>query len=254
MNLNKLREIIWGGITGMLLLSGTYIGLIIATAYAGNLLPASGSIIQKFFGMNKWTFEEIHTVFIIAASVGVIVGIIAGWRCPQVCQKLFVPAAVIGIPAILVGWFFYAYAIRVEVPHKIKLADCTNSPVKIHLETPKGRKYFLTLNTPKAQTVTNGGSASPYAFTGYIQITKGNVVIADIPIESDKTSVNLIQNADGSCEYQLPAFSRDTNAPSLSRFIQAGGDYDFEVKLNPAPPTASSIWLHWLQTAKDREN
>lgn len=236
MNNNRFKEIVWGGITGMLLFSGIYIGLIIATAYAGSLLPASGSNIQKFFSVKKWTFEGIHTAFIITASIGVLSGVIAGWRCPQASQKLFVPAAVIGIPAILVGWFLYAYAIRVSVPYRIKLTDCTNSIINLHVKIPKGHAYHLELNTPDVHGKPDGTVTSSYKFSGEICISNNAVLISEFPISSDTAWLTA------SC-FVLKG----------GELIQAQKDYDIQIILDPLPLPPSSVWLYCLQSRMDMQ-
>lgn len=168
-------------------------------------------------------------------------------------QKNLFPVGVMAISLIVGAWFFHAYVIRIEIPKKIKLADCTNSPVKIYLKAPAGRKYFLVLDTPQIEVATNGKLISSYTFSGRIRIAKDNKVIADMPIASDHALLTMLNNADSPYGYELTGFSEDTNMPSLSGLVQARANYDLEINFNPTPPPSSSIWLHWLQTAKDQK-
>ena len=218
MNNNRFKEIIWGGMTGVLLFSGIYAGLIIATSYIGNLLPASGPSIQKFFGLNNWTFAGIHTAFIIVASVGVIVGAMAGWRCPKLSQKWFAPASMIGIPAILFGWFLYTYASHVETPRSMKFIECTNRTIKVALKVPKGRHHYLVFVMPPDST---------NIILGRVSISNGMSTITNFPIGSAQAKVR--------CD-----------------FLRAQTNCDIEITFEQQPPPSTSIWLHWLQAYKDR--
>ena len=247
MHKTKLKETIWGGIAGMLLFSGVYIILVFAISYAARILPANGLTLQKFFCMNKWTFQGIHAGFIVVVGVGVTSGAIVGWQCSRVTQKWFVPAAMLGIPAILVGWFLYTYAIRVSIPENMKLADCTNNIVNVHLKVPKGHAYHLELRMPEIHAMPNGVVASTYKFTGRVRISSEASLITDFPIGSDRAWLT----ADG---FVLTGVgSQSTNVPALSQFFQAQKGYHIEITLNPAPPPSTSLWLYWLQSRIDTE-
>jgi len=249
-HINKFKEMIWGGITGALLFTGIYIVLIIATSYAGNLLPASGPSIQKFFGMDKWTFEGIYKVFIIVAGVGVVSGVLVGWRCPQMTQKIFTPAACLGVPALLVGWFLYGYSTHIETPRSMKLTNCTNGIIEFSFRVPKGRSYNFVLATPGVGMVLN----PPYTFSGDIQIMGETNLPIDFPIGSELAQQCNWLERDGIPYSFALTGSRNTNCPSLDRLIHGAKDYHVKIVFSQPPPPSTSFWLHWLQAYKDKDD
>jgi len=95
-----------GGLTGALVLASVYVLVLIAISYVPMLLPYSGSSIQKFADMDKWTFDGIEEGFYAAA----IFGFISGVGFPQKIRKWF-PPIILGIPIILLlfGCFLYNF-------------------------------------------------------------------------------------------------------------------------------------------------
>jgi hypothetical protein len=138
-------------------------------------------------------------------------------------------------------------ALNTLIPHSIKLVDCTNSILKVHLKVPKGRGYNLVLGMPGSEMA----EKFPYKFSGRIQIIEDKSSIIDFPIGSE-----LIQSCNwlnGESGFILTGF-RNTNCPALSQFIHPQKDYDIEIDFDQSPPPSTSIWLFWLQAYKDKEN
>ncbi|MGH7977044.1 MAG: hypothetical protein ACREDS_01810 [Limisphaerales bacterium] len=167
--------------------------------------------------------------------IGFLLGAIAGWRHLQIIQNWFVPIASFGVIGVLFAWFLHTYASYVEVPQKIKLADCTNSVTNIHFKVPKGHDYFIQMDVPGMQQMPNGTVISSYKFSGNIHISDGTAMVTDFPISSEKAwSI--------SSGFVITGISpQNTNAPSLNQLIQAQKVYDLKIELNPPPPPSSSI-------------
>lgn len=214
----------------MLLFSGVYAILVFAISYAARILPANGLALQKFFCINKWTFQGIYAGFIFAVGVGVISGAIIGWRYSRVTQKWFVPAAMLGIPTILVGWFLYTYAIRVSVPHSVKLMDCTNTNMLIRFTAPIGHGYHLEFKMPTSELVwqhdNKHGTYLGANLSGRVKISEGANVVTNLSITSGKSEGWI--------------------------YLHKKANYDFEITFDQMPPPSTSVWLCWLQTARER--
>ena len=231
--------IIKSGIVGALALPGICIILIIVANLMSAALPFIAYPIAKL--QTKYTLEEL---LITSGSIGFVLGMTVRRRLP-VIHKGIVPLVIAAVPLIIGAWLLNAYAIRVSIPRHMKLADCTNSVVKFHLNVPKGYDYTLGLNTSGVQQMPNGTLTSSYKFSGHIRIASGAVFITDFPFDSDRTL--LIASG-----FILTGIKgQSTNLPTLSGFIQAQRAYDIEITFDPPPPRSSSIWLHWLQTIKD---
>ena len=162
-------------------------------------------------------------------------------------MKTFTKLALMVIPLIIGAWLLHVYAIRVAIPRELKLADCTNNPLSFRLEVPKGREYYLMLSLPNVRQEPNGTPISPFAFSGRIQISNEVSLVASLPIDSS----NALLETKG---FILTGVFRHTNTPSLTQYVKADENYNVEITLNPPPPPASAIWLHWLQTAKNKKD
>jgi hypothetical protein len=237
--LNEIILIVKSGITGALALTGICIILFLLGFTART--PFVSYLYSKTLA--KCSIEGL---FIATGGFGFILGLIGRRRLP-IIQKGIALMAVVAIPLIIGAWLLNAYAIRVSVPHAVKLLNCTNSVVKIHLKVPKGHAYHLELNTPGVQAMPNGTVTSSYKFSGHIRISNGVSLVADFPIGYDKAWLT------GSCFVLTGVSFQNTNVPMLSQFIQAQKSYDIEITFDPSPPPSSSIWLYWLQSAKDRD-
>lgn len=236
---SKLKEffsIVKSGVTGALALTGICIILfLIGFAYRGQFIS---HLYQKTFARCS-----LEGLFITTSSLGFILGIIARRRLTRKNEIILI--AVFSVPLIIGAWLLHTVADSVSVPHSIKLLDCTNSVMNLHLVVPKGHAYHLELITPAIQAAPNGTVTCSYKFSGYIRISNGTNLIADFPIGSDKAWLTA------SCFVLTDAGLQNTNASSLSQFIQAQKDYDIQIILNPPAPPSSSIWLYCLQNRKD---
>jgi hypothetical protein len=236
--LNEMFAIIKSGICGALALTGVCIILIVAA----NIIRVPFVAFLYAKSVAKCSPQGL---FIATSALGFILGLIVRRRIP-IIQKGIAPMSVAAIPLIVGAWMLNAYAIRVSVPHTMKLLDCTNSVMNIHLKVPQGHGYRLDLITSDVQSTPNGSVTSSYKFSGRIRISSGASLIADFPIASDKawvTGSDFVLTGDG---------FQSTKVPTLSQFIQAQKGYDIEITFDPPPPPSSSIWLYWLQSAKDR--
>jgi hypothetical protein len=238
---SKFKEmflILKSGIIGALALTGICIFLfLIGFAVRGEFISY---FYQKTFA--RCSFEGL---LIATSGLGFVLGMIARRRLTLKSEIILI--ATFSVPLIIGAWLLHAYAIRVAIPHTMKLADCSNSVVNIRLKVPQGHGYCLDLITPEIQAMPNGTVISSCKFSGRVRISNGTSLVADFPIGSDKSWLT------GS-EFVLTGVGlQNTNVPPLSQFIQAQRDYDIEITFDSSPPPSSSIWLYWLQSRGDTE-
>lgn len=218
--MKPLKEVAWiiaGGITGAVALIGISVVLVVAVGVIVPIVPYVGHIIERW--AQKWTLEEVYTIFAATGSTGFILGAYAGKRYSHIIRKWFSAAVIGGIPMIFCLWLLYGYASHVEIPRVIKLADCTNSIVKVHLKTPNGRYFNIEVTAP---------SNSPDTLLGNIHISDGASTSIDFPIGSDHVKDQF-------------------------NFFHAQRDYDLEITFDRPPPSSTSVCLHWLQAYTDRD-
>jgi hypothetical protein len=164
-------------------------------------------------------------------------------------QKNWRGIVTITVAAILLFsslWLFNIYIRRIAVPHSEKLADCTNGVTNFRLKVPNGHAYNIFLSLPGIQAKPDGTVVSTYEFSGQMRILKGTSLIADFAIGREQawlTASGFVLTGVG---------LQNTNAPPLSLFIKPQETYDVEIILHPAPPPLSSIWLYYLENARDR--
>ena len=144
----------------------------------------------------------------------------------------------------IVGFQLYYMGIYTEVPRSMKLAECTNNPVKFHLHMPKGNSYYLVLGTAQPEMM----NKVPIQFSGTVRI-EGTATKIEFPVSSDlaTSSGNWLTNAG-------LILTWDANYSSWKQFIQPDKDYNFEITFDKAPPTSTSIWLHWIQTIREKNS
>lgn len=237
---SKFKEffyIIKSGVTGALALTSICIilfavGLVVREPFISRLYSET---------LAKCSFEG---TLIAAMGVGFVLGLVMRRRFP-IIQRGIVLLACAAIPLIAGVWLLNAYAIRVSVPHTVKLLDCTNSVINFHITVPKGHAYHLELNTPEIHAAPNGTVTSSYKFSGHIRISNGATLITDFPIGSDKAWLTASGFVLTGVDFQ------NTSVPQLGQFIQAQKDYDIQITLDPLPPPSSSIWLYCLQSRMD---
>lgn len=146
-------------------------------------------------------------------------------------------------------WWLHEMWMKTEqLPLELKLADCTNNMLHIHLEIPIGHAYQLELKGPGIGVLTRGEWMSSYKFSGHMRVLYHGSLLADVPISSDKAWLT------GSSYVLTGAGIQNTNVPPLSKFIQPNRTYDFEISFEPPPPPASSVWLYWLRSGTDTQN
>lgn len=190
------------------------------------------------------------TVFTVLGAIGFILGLLLRRRFPIIQRGVLPVVIALVILVVSLGWrglLVHKMWMETELPPiNLKLADCTNNVVNIHLKIPPGHNYRLDLETPGVQVPTDGETNSPYKFSGHLRISSNGSLITNLPISSDKAW----QWQSG--WYGLTgAGMQNTNVPPLSKFIQSRKIYDFEISFEPAPPTNASIWLYCLQSVND---
>ena len=147
------------------------------------------------------------------------------------------------------GLFLLTLQRHTVIPRSIKLTDCTNSVLEFDVRIPKGNSYYLVLATPGVGMTLN----SPYIFSGNVHILdKANQPI-DFPIGSELAQQCNWLERDG-IPYSLAITGlKNTNCPLLDNLIHGAKDYHVKIIFNRPPPTSTSIWLHWLQAYKDKD-
>jgi hypothetical protein len=190
------------------------------------------------------------TVFIVLGSIGFILGLLLRRRFPIIQRgvlPLVIASAVLVVALGWRGWLVHKMWMDTELPPvSLKLADCTNSVVNIHLKIPAGHAYQLELKGPRIQFSTGGEWKSSYNFSGHLRISNNGSLLVDLPIGSDKAWLT------GSGYVLTGAGMQNTNVPPLSKFIQSHKNYDFEISFKPPPPPGSSIWLYCTVSVKDQ--
>lgn len=159
------------------------------------------------------------------------------------------------VPAVLVvgaAIFLNDWAGRTEVPRQIKLAECTNAVLSIHLLRPKGHHFNLVLATPSVSDETIGAPyRPPFTFSGRIRVVAPSS--ADLPIISQQSErCNWLQSRGIPVGYIL-TWNLLTNYPRFDKLLLAGGQAHLDVGFEQLPPTNTSLWLTWLQRWKDRD-
>lgn len=218
--ITRLKELAWiiaGGITGAVAFVGLSVVLVLFISGAGAALPYLGHFIEKW--TRQWTLEGPYTVFVAAGCVGFVFGAFVGKRHIHIIRKWFSAAIIGGMPMIFILWLVYACANGVQRPREIKLADCTNSVIRVHIEAPKGHFYRLVFKTPPGST---------NIFSARVNILCDTLVVTNFPIDFNQTEAQC-------------------------SFLHAQTAYDIEIKFDPMPPSSTSVWLHWLQAYKDRD-
>jgi hypothetical protein len=231
---DEFPDIIKSGFVGAFAL----IGLSIILMIAGMRSQIVSSLIEAIFKI----VPSIPWLFIIIGSIGFILGLVLRRRFPIIQNGillLVLAIIVLVLPLGFVAWFVHTASLNMEYPPlSLKLADCTNNMVNIHLEVPSGHDYRLDLKTPE--------TIASYTFTGHLRISSNGALIADLPIGSDKSWLT------GSGYVLTGAGMQNTNVPPLSKFIQSHKSYDFEISFEPPPPPGSSIWFYCLVYGRDQ--
>lgn len=244
MKYKEFINVIKSGSVGAFAFTGIYIILAIASLFTSLWIP----LVTYAFLI---TIPFPKAVFITTGSIGFILGLVLRRRFP-IIQRGVLPLiiALVMLVVPLGCWRLLVHKMWMGVeypPQELKLADCTNNVMNIHLKIPRGHGYQFELLTPGAQTTTpNGSIISSYKFSGRIRILSGTSLVADLPIGPDK--VEFIES--GSI---LTGVSSQNTSVSLGQFLQPRKDYDIKITFDPPPPPSSSIWLYWLQSAKDRD-
>jgi hypothetical protein len=166
----------------------------------------------------NWTIDDINVIFILIGAIGFIVGAYIWYGHSYITYKYCKVTLVCGVPLVLISWMIYSYAINVDVPQRIKLADCTNIVTKVHFIFPKGRYYRFVLDVPPVTT--NKSS-------GHLNIMAGTVLVTNIVLNSDQPEQQ--------CNY-----------------LYGLTNYDLELSFNQSPPPSTSLWLYLFQTCNDR--
>lgn len=237
-SLKEIALVLKSGLVGALVLSGMFIALfLLAFAYRNEFIS------RLYQGtLAKCSFQEL---LLATSSIGFILGMVA--RRHLTLKKEVVLIAVFSIPLLIGAWMLDAVGSRVSIPHSLKLADCTNNAVSIHLKVPKGHAYQLELQMPEIQfSPSNGKSVSLYKFSGRLRILTAGAQLADFSISSDKALLT------GSGYVLTGVGLQNTNVPPLSDFLQSNKSYDFEISFEPTPPPSSSVWLYWREAKIDK--
>lgn len=225
--------IIKSGLVGAFALTGLSIILAIAAARSQTFSSLVDSIEPSI----------LLGLFIIIGGIGFILGVVLRQRFPIIQRGkllLVLVIIVLALPLGFVIWFAHTVSMNIELPPvSLKLADCTNNVVNVHLEIPSGHDYQLNLKTTPEK------SAS-YTFFGHLRISSNGALITNLPISSGKAWPH------GSWFGLAGAGMQNTNVPPLSKFIQSHKSYDFEISFEPPPPPGSSIWFDCLVSGRDQ--
>lgn len=184
--------------------------------------------------------------FAIIGGIGFSLGVVFRRTFPLVQEgnlPLVIAFLVMALPLGFFVWLFLKAPVHLEnSPQALKLADCTAGVVNFHLCIPNGRDFQLELRTPAPAAVPNGKTGGTEAFSGDLRILNNGILEADLPISSGETQLT----PDG---YVVTAIGpQSATARSLAGFLQSGKGFDFELQLNPPPPTNAIVVLQWRGT------
>lgn len=234
----ELLSVIKSGIYGALALNGICI-ILYFVGYSAR--------VEWISYLNAKTLAQwpVESVFVVSSGIGFIIGLVMRRLFPRI-QLGIALLCILSIPLIIGGWLVYESPHYVEgIPGDMKLADCTNGVLNIHLKVPQGLRYELILGIPEIHASMNGTVTSSYNFSGSIRILSDGSLIADLPTGSDKAWLvpgGFVLTGAG---------PQNTNVPPLEQFIQPQKEYDIRVTLNPPPPPSSSIRLYWTRSLSD---
>jgi hypothetical protein len=187
---------------------------------------------QEFLFSKRWTYAGIHETFLAV----ILLGLLLGWCFPvkvkKYCRAIFVVPSIV---LFLVVNLYLAIGEHKSTPREIKLADCSERIVNIHLTAPGGRHYVLFLSGLPAGHMTNGNYISSYKFTGHLLVMTDKSQTMSIALNSDK----------------MFASPGELNLGPVN--LEAGKDYDLKIEFDPPPPPSSFISLYWMQSYADQK-
>ena len=222
---SKCKEIfliVKSGIVGALALTSICIILfLIGFAIKGEFI--------SYFYQNTFAKCSFDGFFITTSGLGFILGIIV--KRHLTLKNEFILLAAFSIPLIIGAWLLNAYAIRVSVPHSVKLMDCTNTNMTIRFTAPIEHVYYIEFKIPTSELVwqhdSEHGTYLGSNLSGLVNISEGGTVITNLLIASGKGSGWI--------------------------FLHKNTSYDLRITFDQMPPPSTSVWLYWLQTARERK-
>ena len=120
-----------------------------------------------------------------------------------------------------------------DVPVEQRLADCTNSTLRLQMTVQEFPPYQFVLGMPPTAT-------GEMTFRGEVIVSQSTGTVARVQISSeDFTPCNSLEGLSG----YILTWGRTNEAERLDSFLTRGQTYDLEVHFSELPPPESSLWL-----------
>ncbi len=161
-----------------------------------------------------WTDDGLLIYLLIASLIGFVVGIKTRRRYSRQIEKSFVPLVVLGLFAFFALWFLHNIAIEKRIPQRTKLIDCTNVISSLHFQVPRGNSYSFEFS-------------SSDNFSCHLDISSGLY------------STNFLITKNEQIAY--------------CNFLTGQTDCDLKIVFDQPSSQPIAVWLHWLQSRRDRE-
>ncbi len=227
---------------------------VIRSGIVGALVVTGGSIILVITGIPfvSYFFSKLLASYtpkeflIMAGGIGFILGLAIRRKFP-IIQRGVAPIVIAAIPLIIGAWFIYAVARNVLVPQSIKLMECTNNILEFSFRAPKGHSYNFVLGTPGVGRMLK----PPFLFSGHIHMSNETTNV-EFPINSELARQCNWLEGNGVPYSLILTDPWNTNSVNLDRLIREQESYNVKIVFDQPPPHSTSIWLYWLQAAKDK--
>ena len=125
--------------------------------------------------------------------------------------------------------------------HESKLADCKQSQFQFRLKCPSGTNYRMLFGVP-CQGDCEKLIPPPPDFDGHIQVLEKQQLVYEFPASSKTAGRCNWLERKKHYGYLLTWGETD----KLKHHLKSGHRYDVKVNFATAPPTATSLWLSWV--------
>ncbi|MEA3188666.1 MAG: hypothetical protein QOD99_2496 [Chthoniobacter sp.] len=149
-------------------------------------------------------------------------------------------AGVLLIPPI---WFFVNIAASIGVPNQIKLADYDRPAFHFSCPFPPGTHFDLVLGVPRSTVLTA-------SYSGRVRVSESGHSLTEFTFDSATAQeCNWLHSPE--LQGYILTWQQHAPQPRLLDLLRSRHTYDFCIESTQQPPTGSSLWLAWMQRARD---
>jgi len=149
-------------------------------------------------------------------------------------MRFRVAIGLFGVVVIVLLAMAIATCLVARGPRMQKVADCTNSTLRVELSVATDRNYNFVIAIPQSRS-------GHLSFGGEIEISKGTQSRAISISSQDITPCDGVKQMDCYLLTWSP-----TNRSKVNDFMIRGQKYDLTIQFSEMPPQGSSIWLRSL--------